>query len=332
MSDKTIWMVRAGKGAQFVDDFIENNFVGIGFQGAGEVSSPVDKPTIESRIRLAHPAHSKGKISVSASQVKRYFDEIEPGHAVITYDPGQRLYFVGEITSNVKNIAHDLFRSRDVKWTGQVSRDTLLQTTRNSLGAISTLFLVQGDAAVDVWKNVNAIGTEASEALPNVPVETEAEDLYESIESKANELLEDLIAKLDWEQMQQLVAEILNAMGFKTDVSPRGPDRGIDVFASPDGLGLIEPRIFVEVKHRLGTRMGADQIRTFLGGRQPGDRCLYVSTGGFSKEAKYEAERANVPLKLIDLPKLRELVFEHYESFSPSGIALLPLKRLLWPA
>ena len=104
MSDKTIWMVRAGKGAQFVDDFIESNFVGIGFKGAGEVSSPVDKPTIESRIKLAHPSHSKGKISVSASQVKRYFDEIEPSHAVMTYDPGQRLYYVGEITSNVKNI------------------------------------------------------------------------------------------------------------------------------------------------------------------------------------------------------------------------------------
>ena len=78
--------------------------------------------------------------------------------------------------------------------------------------------------------------------------------------------------------------------------------------------------------------MGADALRTFLGGRQPGDRCLYVSTGGFSKEAKYEADRANVPIKLIDLPKLRELVVEHYEMFSPGGIALLPLKKVFWPA
>ena len=60
--------------------------------------------------------------------------------------------------------------------------------------------------------------------------------------------MEDRIASLDWEQMQELVAEILEAMCFKTDVSPRGSDRGTDVFASPDGLGLNEPRIFVEVK------------------------------------------------------------------------------------
>jgi len=106
----------------------------------------------------------------------------------------------------------------------------------------------------------------------------------------------------------------------------------VDIFASHDGLGLTEPRIFVEVKHRHGTRMGADQIRSFLGGRQSGDRCLYVSTGGFSKEARYEAERSNVPVKLIDLPRLRELVNEHYQSFSTDGLALIPLKRILWPA
>lgn len=31
MSEKTIWMVRAGRGGAYVDDFIESNFVGIGF-------------------------------------------------------------------------------------------------------------------------------------------------------------------------------------------------------------------------------------------------------------------------------------------------------------
>ena len=162
--------------------------------------------------------------------------------------------------------------------------------------------LVQGDVAADVWGNANAIGTEASKTQPEATEETDVEDLYESIENQANELLEDLIAKLGW--MQQLVAEILEAMGFKTDVSPRGPDRGIDIFASPMVWDYSSHAFSSKLKHRLGSRIGADHIRTFLGGRQSGDRCLYVSTGGFSKEAKHEAERANVPLKLIDLPKL----------------------------
>ena len=76
---------------------------------------------------------------------------------------------------------------------------------------------------------------------------------------------------------QEIVAAILRAMGYKTRVAGDGPDRGVDIFASPDGLGLQEPRIFVAVKHRNG-QMGAPAIRSFLGGREPGDRCLYVST------------------------------------------------------
>jgi restriction system protein len=153
----------------------------------------------------------------------------------------------------------------------------------------------------------------------------------DDIESQAHELIDDQIASLDWEQLQELVAEILIAMGFRAETSDRGPDRGVDVTASPDGLGLNEPRVFVEVKHRKGTRISADQIRSFIGGRQPGDKCLYVSTGGYTKEAKYEAERSSIPLTLVDLPKLRSLVLEHYDSFSPAGLALIPLKRIYWP-
>lgn len=154
--------------------------------------------------------------------------------------------------------------------------------------------------------------------------------MEENIE-KSREFIEDLIASLDPYQMQDLVAGILRAMGYKTRVSPKGADRGVDIFASPDGLGLEEPRIFVEVKHRK-TTMGTNEVRSFMGGRQPGDRCLFVSTGGFSKEARYEADRSNVPLTLLGLPKLRELLLEHYEQVDAETKRLVPLVRMYWPA
>ena len=78
--------------------------------------------------------------------------------------------------------------------------------------------------------------------------------------------------------------------------------------------------------------MGAPQIRAFLGGRRPGDRCLYVSTGGFTKEAKYEADRASVPIHLVDMPRLRELLVDNYENLDAETRALVPLRRLYWPA
>ena len=136
--------------------------------------------------------------------------------------------------------------------------------------------------------------------------------------------------KLSGTERKDLFKEILNAMGYIAERTKKGADRGVDIFASKDGLGLEEPRIFVEVKHR-NEQMGAQDIRTFIGGRQPSDKCLYVSTGGFTKEARYEAERSNTPLKLIDIDDLANLLSLHYDKFSAEGKTLLPLKKVYIP-
>lgn len=60
---------------------------------------------------------------------------------------------------------------------------------------------------------------------------------------------------------------LLRAMGIHTRAPAAGPDRGVDIFASPDGLGLQEPRVFVEIKHRPRETIEAPAIRSFLGGR-----------------------------------------------------------------
>ncbi|HCD55940.1 MAG TPA: restriction endonuclease, partial [Halieaceae bacterium] len=100
--------------------------------------------------------------------------------------------------------------------------------------------------------------------------------------NQSKELIKDRINALDPEEMEELVAALFQAMGYRARVSPKGPDRGVDVIASPDGLGLKEPRIKAEVKHRNGS-MGSQAIRSFIGALRPGDRGVYVSTGGFSR-------------------------------------------------
>ncbi len=78
--------------------------------------------------------------------------------------------------------------------------------------------------------------------------------------------------------------------------------------------------------------MGAPQIRAFVGGLRTGDNGLYVSTGGFTREAEFEAVRASVQITLLDLDDLASLVVEHYDNFDADGRALLPLMRIYWPA
>ena len=62
-----------------------------------------------------------------------------------------------------------------------------------------------------------------------------------------------------------------------------------------------------------------------------GNKGLYVSTGRFSQEAKYEAERLSTPITLIDIDSLVNLVNQYYDSMDSDTKALIPLKKIYWP-
>ena len=131
--------------------------------------------------------------------------------------------------------------------------------------------------------------------------------------------------------MERLVAGMLKTMGYRARVMPKGPDSGRDVVASPDALGLESPRIVAEIKHRRGA-MGALAVRSFIGGLRAGDRGPYISTGGFTKEARYEADRANVPVRLLDLDAFVRHYVEVYDRADDDTRSILPLTRIWCPA
>lgn len=158
-----------------------------------------------------------------------------------------------------------------------------------------------------------------------------AVDPYAELFEQAAQRVQDMILQLDPWQIQDLVAALLRALGYRTLVSPTGADRGKDIIASKDGFGFERPRIVVEVKHRR-EKMGAPDIRAFVGGRHSDDRGLYVSTGGFSQEALHEAERSNTVTHLMDLDALSRAILDNYDAFDDAGRNLLPLRRLYWPA
>ncbi len=156
--------------------------------------------------------------------------------------------------------------------------------------------------------------------------------LKEDYAANALELIKDQILQLDDHDMEHLVAAVLRAIGYRARVTPQGPDRGVDVIASPDGLGLEAPRIKAEVKHRSKTPMSSQDVRSFIGGLREGDRGLYVSTGGFTKDARYEADRSLTPVTLVTFDDLAVLIVTHYEQLDVDGRALLPLVRIYMPA
>ena len=256
----------------------------------------------------------------------RFKSEFKVGDRVVTYDPNNRIYIVGEIIGNYEyddKLEYPHFRK--VKWIGSLKRDDLSFSTKNTLGAISTIFEVGEDSQ----KEITTLSEGKQYTKDETKDQVEEETIKEDMVSRSNELIKDNIMKLDWYDMQKLVAGILRAMGYKTRISPLGPDRGKDIEASPDGLMLTEPRIIVEVKHRDG-QMGSQQVRSFISVLR-GQKGLYVSTGGFSKDAKTEAERANEQITLIDADMLVNLIIQNYDTFDVDTKLLVPLSKIYWP-
>lgn len=325
------WMVRAGEGGRLFDEF-EKGFIAVGWTAMGNISGLNTRQQMTDAYIAAYPDSKAGKRPNDIAMIDKFKNDIQIGDIVLTYDPQSRNYLIGEVVSEYiysQNAVGDYRQTRKAKWLGKVSRDQLKQKTRNSLGSTLTLFKLNEFVLADLMASLKGekLLSEPDEEIDEAEVGSTKEDTV----NRSKELIKDKIIALDAEEMEHLVAALIRAMGFRARVTPKGPDRGVDVVASPDGLGLLEPRIKAEVKHRGGT-IGAPSIRGFIGALRQGDKGIYVSTGGFTREARYEAERSNIPVTLVDIDVLAELIVDNYENFDLEGKALVPLVRIYWPA
>lgn len=333
---KTGWMIRAGNGGRYVDDFLEADCVGIGWNDIGDLTQyPTFDALRETYIR-AYGNSKPGRTANAVAMIRKFRDEIRKGDILITYSQERREYLIGEDQGEYRFRDHDQLvgefaNTRKAKWIGRVSRDQISQAARNTLGSVLTVFSPSPDVVSELLAVLDGKPGVTPTRANQVPEENEFELLREDVVSRGHELIKDKIQSLSPDEMEQLTAALLRAMGYKTRVSPKGPDRGVDVLASPDGLGLTQPRIKTEVKHRSGT-MGSNMLRSFIGALRDGDNGLLISTGGFTREARYEAERATIPITLIDIDDLADLIAAHYEHFDLEGQTLLPLVRVYWPA
>lgn len=327
-------MIRAGRGGVYASDWLEHGVIGIGWDFDGADIAAMNREQIRAAYGLSHPGDSKGKVAAGVGQVYRFAHDMTTDSTVVMYDPESRLYHLGVITGPCVAVCDmdGVTYTRDVTWGETAPRDVLSPSSKNSLGGIQTIFAVSDEVMADLTNAARDKSVVASNdpAIDDNDATNDEETLAATYDNGI-ELIKDRVNQLDWEDMERLVAGLLKAMGYCARVMPKGPDGGRDVVASPDALGLESPRIVAEVKHRKGA-MGAPAVRAFIGGLRAGDRGLYVSTGGFTKEARYEADRANIPMRLLDLDAFVRHYVEIYDKTDDDTRSILPLTRIWWPA
>ena len=150
-----------------------------------------------------------------------------------------------------------------------------------------------------------------------------AEDIQETTKDF---ILKELSHQLKGYDLEEFVADLLRAMGYRTTVSPHGGDSGIDITAYKDEL---PPRILVQVKSGDGD-IKETTIQSLKGAMREGDYGLFVTLSNYTKNAqKYLDSKPSI--RGINGTELVDLILKYYEDLSEKYRKMIPLKRIYIP-
>jgi restriction system protein len=182
------------------------------------------------------------------------------------------------------------------------------------------------------WKR-SATSTEDAESLeelsPGITATAEASVTFEQAEEQAWNEIETYLRAMPPYELQDLVSDLLKALGYHIAwVSPPGKDGGVDIIAHTDPLGTQAPRIKVQVK-RTAQKIDLQTLNSFLAIIDKDDVGLYVSTGGFTKDAEDAARKqTSRKITLIDLERLVDLWIEAYGKLDEKSRRRFPLSPI----
>jgi restriction system protein len=175
--------------------------------------------------------------------------------------------------------------------------------------------------------------TKAVDGLDEPDQELEAKITYEEAEEQAWQEIANYLASIDPYALQELVAALLEAMDYHVSwIAPPGKDGGVDIHAWTDPLGTKPPHIKVQVKRRKDN-IAVDELRSFLALINQDDVGIFVTTGGFTRDAAELARsQESRKITLLDRDKLVELWVEYNDRLAKDKRHLLPLKPIYFLA
>jgi restriction system protein len=318
-------------------DLVGNNFISIGWAEMGDLSAIGNhKDAMKAKVASALPNIKPGAIPGTAGTLLAFTYRMQPGDLVIyPYKPDSTLHF-GRIESDYYYEAGaPLHRNRrNVTWlkTG-VPRTTFSQGARYEIGSAVTVFRVKNHTQefLDFISGSTPAATVPPVAVaPEEAADAAAEEANaERIETYTRDfIIETLMNELEGVRFEYFVAHLLEAMGYRTQVTQASSDGGFDIIAHRDPLGLEPPIIKVQCKRTTGS-IGGPDVQRLTGTLAPGgsELGLFVTLGAYSKDAQHLG-RTRQDLRLINGNELVDLIFEHYEKFRPEYKRLLPMRSV----
>jgi len=329
-----LWMVRAGRMGQHEDLALDNGFACVGFQQVLDLSEVGTWENVIDAVRRAYPNASQGKVKNYAGQLHAFANRMQVGDLVALPLKMRRQIALGRVSGpyHYRTDIGDVHHTRAVEWIRpDVPRSDFAQDLLYSLGAFMTVCRIQRNNAEErVQAVLNGKPDPGLTAPPIIQEEGLEDEALRDIELLArDQILTVLESRFKGHQLALLVDAVLVAEGYKTRVSPPGPDGGVDILAGKGVLGFDRPTLCVQVKSsQVPSDVGVFRELQGTMSSFGADQGLLVSWSGYTASALREARSSYFTVRLWDADNFLEAVLRNYDDFPEEIQSELPLKRI----
>lgn len=321
LDEKRVW------GIHTLDDnlFLKNNVIAIGWPDFGDLSKvTATREAFKEHYAKVYPNDKPGAIPTSAGMLYRFIHEINIGDYVIFPSKIDRMVNIGIVEGEYTYVdsEKEYVQQRKVKWLKHLPRTSFTQGALYEIGSAMSLFMVKNYAD----EYLSALNKEFKTAVNNSEDETVGATAEDIIESTKDFILKELSRNLKGYALEEFIANLLQAMGYRTKLSPQGGDSGIDITAYRDEL---PPRILVQVKSQ-DSDIKETAIQSLKGAMTEGDYGLFVTLSHYTKKAQEYLDKTPI-IKGINGPELVDLILKYYDSLDEKYKDMIPLKMVYIP-
>jgi restriction system protein len=322
MEEKKVW------GIHTMDDymFLNRNLIAIGWKEMGDLSVlDPERDAFKKKYMSVYPDAKLQAVANSAGMLYRFVHEAKIGDYVVFPSKVNREINIGIIEGDYVYSPGETeyVQTRKIKWLKHLPRTSFSQGALYEVGSAMSFFSVK-NYADEYMSALQKSGKKMEIATDDAEVvEKTAEDI---IDATKDYILKELSKNLKGYDLENFVANLLEAMGYRAKVSSHGGDSGIDITAYKDEL---PPRILVQVKS------GTDDIKettiqSLKGAMREGDYGLFITLANYTKNAQNYLKNTPI-IRGINGTELVELILKYYDGLSDKYRQMIPLQKVYIP-
>ena len=322
MEEKRVW------GIHTMDDFmfLNQNVIAIGWKAMGDLGTlEADREAFKKRYASVYPEAKLQQVANSAGMLYRFVHEAKIGDYIVFPSKVNREINIGVIEGDYLFSPNEAeyVQTRKVKWLKHLPRTSFSQGALYEVGSAMSFFSLKNyadeylAALEKSGKKVEVVADDAE------VVEKTAADI---IEGTKDYILKELSKNLKGYDLEDFAANLLEAMGYRAEVSQHGGDSGIDITAYKDEL---PPRILVQVKSS-DSDIRESTIQSLKGAMREGDYGLFITLANYTKNAQNYLKNTPI-IRGINGTELVELILKYYDGLSDKYRQMIPLQKVYIP-